>query len=78
MRPRDTAALVLVGVVVFFVVTSMGVVIIFAFEGIPSGQNIWAGMFSIVTAILGAIGGYLTRQAASRTPPKEDTDGRSR
>ena len=69
MGPRDSAALVLVGVVAFFVVGSMSVVIIFAFNGVPSGENIWAGMFSIVTAILGAVGGYLTGR--STTPPKD-------
>jgi len=74
---RDNAALAMVGIVGFFVVASMAVIIIFAFSGVPSGENIWAGLFSIITAILGAVGGYLGGQAQARKrvsgPPEETT-----
>src|SRR4029077_7760690 len=52
-RAQDRTALALVVIVGFFVVASMLVVVIFAFSGVPSGENIWAGLFSIITAILG-------------------------
>lgn len=72
---RDNAALAMVGIVAFFVVASMAVIIIFAFSGVPSGENIWAGLFSIITAILGAVGGYLGGQATARkrTPGSQET-----
>ena len=67
---REATALILVGIVGFFVVASMAVIILLAFQGIPSGENVWAGLFSIVTAILGGITGYITGTA--RRPPEGD------
>lgn len=70
---REATALILVSIVAFFVVASMVVIILFAFQGVPSGENVWAGLFSIVTAILGGVTGYLGGQAVGRrpAPPKE-------
>ncbi len=67
---REATALILVGIVGFFVVASMLVIIVLAFQGVPSGENVWAGLFSIVTAILGGITGYIT--GATRRPPEGD------
>ena len=68
MTKREATALILVSIVAFFVVASMAVVILLAFQGIPSGENVWAGLFSIVTAILGGITGYIGGQASGRRP----------
>ena len=70
-RAQDRTALALVVIVGFFVVASMTVVVIFAFSGVPSGENIWAGLFSIITAILGGITGYLGGSARRPQPPEE-------
>lgn len=72
-KARDTTAVLLVAIVGFFVIASMAVIIIFAFSGVPSGENVWAGLFSIITAILGAVGGYLGGQATTRKPPHRTT-----
>ena len=71
---REAIALTLVSIVAFFVVASMAVVILLAFQGIPSGENVWAGLFSIVTAILGGVTGYIGGQASGRrqAPPEGD------
>lgn len=61
----DTAALMLVGVVGFFVVASMVAIVVMAFAGVGAGENIWAGLFSLATAILGALAGYLGGQAVT-------------
>jgi len=39
----------------------MILLIIFAFNGTGdgTGENVWSGLFSLTTAILGAVGGYL-------------------
>ncbi len=68
---REATALILVGIVGFFVVASMAVVILLAFQGIPSGENVWAGLFSIVTAILGGITGYIGGTARRPSPPED-------
>ena len=70
---REATALILVGIVAFFVVASMAVVILLAFQGIPSGENVWAGLFSIVTAILGGVTGYIGG-TARRPQPEEKSD----
>jgi len=58
---KDKSALMLIGFIGFFIVGSMIILIIFAFMGTGdgSGENVWAGLFSLTTAILGAVGGYL-------------------
>ena len=71
MTKREATALILVGIVGFFVVASMAVIILLAFQGIPSGENVWAGLFSIVTAILGGITGYIGGTARRPQPPEE-------
>ena len=71
MTKREATALILVSVVAFFVVASMAVIILLAFQGIPSGENVWAGLFSIVTAILGGITGYIGGTARRPQPPEE-------
>ena len=71
MTKREATALILVGIVGFFVVASMLVIILFAFQGVPSGENVWAGLFSIVTAILGGITGYIGGTARRPQPPEE-------
>ena len=71
MTKREATALILVGIVAFFVVASMAVVIILAFNGVPSGENVWAGLFSIITAILGGITGYLGGSARRPSPPEQ-------
>ena len=71
MTKREATALILVGIVAFFVVASMFVIILFAFQGVPSGGNVWAGLFSIVTAILGGITGYIGGTARRPQPPEE-------
>ena len=68
MTKREATALILVGIVAFFVVASMAVVVVLAFQGIPSGENVWAGLFSIITAILGGITGYIG--GTTRRPPE--------
>lgn len=55
----DTAALLMIGIVGFFIVATMTILIVLAFAGKPGGENVWAGMFSLCTALLGAVGGYL-------------------
>ena len=59
MDPKDRAALALVGFVGIFIVGSMIALVVMAFTGATGGENVWAGMFSLTTAILGGIGGYL-------------------
>jgi heme/copper-type cytochrome/quinol oxidase subunit 4 len=58
---KDKSALMLIGFIGFFIIGSMILLIIFAFTGTGdgSGENVWAGLFSLTTAILGAVGGYL-------------------
>lgn len=58
---KDKSALMLIGFIGFFIVASMVLLIIFAFQGTGdgSGENVWSGLFSLTTAILGAVGGYL-------------------
>ena len=68
---REATALILVGIVGFFVVASMAVIILLAFQGIPSGENVWAGLFSIVTAILGGVTGYIGGTARRPQPPED-------
>ena len=77
MTKREATALILVGIVAFFVVASMLVVIVLAFQGVPSGENVWAGLFSIITAILGGITGYIGGNAR-RPQPEEKSDASSR
>ena len=55
----DTATLLLITFVGIFIVGSMIALIVLAFEGQPGGESVWAGLFSLSTAILGAVGGYL-------------------
>ena len=74
---REATALILVGIVAFFVVASMAVIIVLAFQGVPSGENVWAGLFSIVTAILGGITGYIGG-SARRPQPEEKSDASTR
>ena len=71
MTKREATALILVSIVGFFVVASMAVIILLAFQGIPSGENVWAGLFSIVTAILGGVTGYIGGTARRPQPPEE-------
>lgn len=70
---KDTATLLLIGIVGLFILGSLVALIVAAFEGQPGGSNIWAGLFSLCTAILGAVGGYLGGQAVGSvrrsTPP---------
>lgn len=58
---KDKSALMLIGFIGFFIVASMILLIIFAFNGTGdgTGENVWSGLFSLTTAILGAVGGYL-------------------
>lgn len=69
---KDTATLGLVGIVGLFVVGTMIALIVLAFNGATGGEAVWAGLFSLMTAVLGAIGGYLggTAVEARKHPPE--------
>ena len=58
---KDKSALMLIGFIGIFILGSMILVVILAFQGTGDarGENVWAGLFSLTTAILGAVGGYL-------------------
>jgi len=77
---KDKSALMLIGFIGFFIVASMILLIIFAFNGTGdgTGENVWSGLFSLTTAILGAVGGYLggtTMEARKHPrPPEVDAD----
>lgn len=75
---QDTAALMLVGFVGLFILGSLTTLIVLAFRGVGTGEtgaNVWAGLFSLVTAILGAIGGYLGGRGVSARKRDEQAEG---
>lgn len=60
--PKDQVALGLLTIVGIFVGGTMIAMIALAFAGAGTGdggERVWAGLFSLVTACLGALGGYL-------------------
>ena len=58
-KPQDSAALMLVVIVGIFVTGTLIALIVGSFLGMQGGENVWAGLFSIVTAVLGAVGGWI-------------------
>jgi len=56
---KDIAALSLIGFLGLFLVGSLVVVIFLAFTGAGGGEDLWSGLFALITAILGAIVGWL-------------------
>lgn len=73
-KTQDTAALMLVGFVGIFIFGSLVILVIGAFVGYPADGKVWAGLFSLCTAILGAIGGYLGGQAVGRQQGQSKQD----
>lgn len=76
--PKDRTAMALVGLVGVFIIGSMVLLIVFAFKGTGdgSGENVWAGLFSLTTAILGAVAGWLGGSAvARRSNPEVEGQG---
>ena len=65
-KPQDTAALLLVVILGVFVLGSMTALIVGAFMGLPGGKGVWSGLFSLATATLGAIGGWIGGQQVER------------
>lgn len=73
---QDSAALLLIMMVGLFVVGTMIALVVLAFAGQTGGQAVWAGLFSLTTAILGVVGGYLgatsiEQQKQKRKPPTD-------
>jgi hypothetical protein len=56
----DTAALLLISIIGLFVVGTMIALIVLAFSGATGGESVWAGLFSLMTAALGGVAGYLS------------------
>lgn len=57
-KGQDRIALIMAGVVGAFVLGSLAIILVLIFTGVAPGDNVWAGLFSMMTAILGALGGY--------------------
>ena len=73
-NPKDTVAFGLLTIIGIFVGGSMLTMIILAFAGAGTGEGgerVWAGLFSLITACLGALGGYLGGVAVSQRNGKE-------
>lgn len=75
-KARDQVAMLMAGIVGIFVVGSLAIILVLVFTGVAPGDNIWAGLFSMMTAILGGVGGYMggvameaKRNAAEAAPP---------
>ena len=66
----DTATLLLITFVGIFILGSMTALVVLAFKGQPGGESVWAGLFSLCTAILGAVGGYLGGSAVEQQKQK--------
>ena len=76
---KDKSALMLIGFIGIFILGSMILVVILAFQGTgdSTGENVWAGLFSLTTAILGAVGGYLggtAMEARKHEPPEVEAE----
>lgn len=72
-NPKDRTIMALVGLVGVFVIGSMILLVIMAFLGTGdgNGENVWAGLFSLTTAILGAVAGWLGGSAVARRTPEK-------
>jgi hypothetical protein len=57
-KARDRVALLMAAVVGLFVLGSLAIILVLVFSGRAAGDNIWAGLFSMMTGLLGALGGY--------------------
>lgn len=68
----DEVALILVVVVGVFVVVSLALLIGLAFVGKPSANG-WSGLLTLLTATVGAVGGWWAGKAVRRRDPPEDT-----
>ncbi len=64
MTPRDHVVLVVVYVVALFLALSMvGQVVLIVSGDLDGDDGIWRPMFDLVAVLVGAIGGYVARDA---------------
>lgn len=75
--PKDRTAMALVALVGVFIIGSMVLLVTMAFLGTGDGEGerVWAGLFSLTTAILGAIAGWLGGSAAAARKPNPEVEG---
>lgn len=69
---KDIVAMVLAATIAAFIMSSLVVLFVLSLKGIALG-DVWGALYALVTATLGALGGYL----AGRTglPTTIDTGG---